>query len=106
MCLLVLPGVHIDTGLGFQEDIVYIACSQMREKAVLVGESGTVIPLLTSALHLGVPPSQAPVHFTFSHSHDSEVWRVLTTADIGKVPHGQGIQITKCYISVVRSTFS
>ena len=41
-------------------------------------------------LPLGVPPTPAPVCFTHSHSHDSEIRRVFTTSDVGNVTQGPG----------------
>ena len=54
-------------------------------------------------LCLGVARMPALACFTISHSHDSEVWRVLATSDVGNVAQGQGFWITKCYPSMVRS---
>ena len=39
-------------------------------------------------LSFGVPPMPPPACFTLSHSHDSKVWRVLATTDVGNVTQG------------------
>ena len=43
-----------------------------------------------------LPPPGVPLMpcFAFSHSHDSEVWRLPTTTDVGNV-QGQGVRITE-----------
>ena len=33
--------------------------------------------------------------FTFGHSLDTEIWRVLTTTGVGKAPQGRGLWRTK-----------
>ena len=42
-------------------------------------------------LPLGVCPMRSPACLTCSHSHESEVWRVLTTTDVENVTQGQGV---------------
>ena len=50
----------------------------------MVGESGTVVPLLSAASALPPPPPLAGAAFTSSHFQYSEVWRVFTTRnDLG-----------------------
>ena len=48
-------------------------------------------------LPMGVPPMLAPACSTQRLSQDCEVWRVLTTTQVGNVTQGHGFQITKCY---------
>ena len=40
-------------------------------------------------LPIGVPPMLAPAYSTQSVAQDNEVWRVLTTTDVGNLIHSQ-----------------
>ena len=52
----------VGTALGFEGDEVYVACAKPLTGVFSVGESGTLIPLLTLCCFcpLGVPPTLAP----------------------------------------------
>ena len=52
-------------------------------------ESGTVVPLLTIAASAPWHPGAGLLHT--NSFQDSEIWRLLTTADVGNVTHGQGV---------------
>ena len=84
-----LPGAH--TGLGFQE----ILHTRTVGKSNLVGESGTIVHLLTGAASAPWCPSNAGTAcFTNGLSQDSQLWRVLTTANAANVTQGRGFQNT------------
>ena len=72
---------------GFQEDGACSAYPQLMGKSSFGGCTGC--PSAHKFLPLGVSPMLAQKCFTFSHSH--EVWRVLTTTDVGNVTQGQGV---------------
>ena len=62
-----------------------------RGKAFSMSESGTVVPLLISSASAPWRPSDAGGD-NAPHSHDGEVWSVLTTtSDGGNVTQGQGV---------------
>ena len=53
-------------------------------------------------LPVGAPPMLVPACYAQSLSQDGEIWRVLTTTDVGSVKQGQGFRFAKRYPSVVR----
>ena len=77
VCQLVPPGVR--TGLGLQRWSVYVACSTPLGNVSSTGGTGTMVPLLASA---GVPSTPAPAMLHTQYFQDSEVWGVLSTADV------------------------
>ena len=50
----------------------------------------------------GVPPMPAPASHPIIPA-TLKIWRVTTTADVDNVTQGNGLRITKCFPSVVRS---
>ena len=78
---------------GFPGNCLHCLSQATGEELFAVGERGTAVLLLTSAASApsGVPPMPPLAWFTLSHSHDGEVWRVLTTSDLEIVTQGQGI---------------
>ena len=56
----------------------------MRVEQLSLCSQGLLLPL-------GVVPTLAPTCRMFGHSHDSEIWWVLATIDLGNVIQGQGV---------------
>ena len=78
-------------------------CTHSFAFSTINNESGTVVPLPTSAACAPRRPSHATASLLQSLSQDSRVWRAVTTTVVGLVPQGQGYRVTKGYPSEVRS---
>ena len=76
MCRLVLPGVRTGFPGG---NCVHCLTHATGAKVFLAGESGTVVPLLTSAAPATWRPSHAGAGHAFAHgrSHDNAVCRPI-----------------------------
>ena len=68
---------------------------------LLIGESGAVVR--PSAHKCCFSPLASYAGASMLRIPDSEVWRVLTSTDVGDATQGEKFRITQCYPSVVRS---
>ena len=87
VCRLVLPGVH--TGLIFLGSIVHTACPKPLGKGIFCTPQKVSLYSQVLLLPIGVPPMAAPAMLHLQ-SHDREVWRALTTTDVGNVTQARG----------------
>ena len=84
---LVLPGwFEFSFSGGHRPDGLSKAIGAKHWWQVRVGQLSLCSPVLL--LPLGVPLVPAPACLTFGHPHDSEAWRVLSTADVGQCDTG------------------